>query len=683
MMVGQELLLIILKVWEIELDWANTANSSISAPLEIPTMPFEATFAPFGTGDVEQPGTSQKIDMIGGVISYAANYRSFGTHNSWLITFNVDIDGNDLSGIRWIELRNHMTNGWTIFQEGTYAPADGNSRFMGSAAMDAAGNIGMGFNIASATLPAGIRYTGRFDGDTLGTMTVAETTIVDGVGVQTTTNRFGDYSHLTMDPDNFTFWHTAEYFTANNFWTTRIASFTLSGGFVDDVGVNNITAPNNGILTAAEQVDVVIRNYGTSIQSNIPLELRLDGGLEASETFAGTINPGETATYTFMQTLDLSTVGQTYAIEARTVLVSDEFTGNDPFTKNVSHLFGDDVGVSAISSPQSGEGLGSEQVSIVVENFGANTQSNFPVQYTIDTGTPVVETFTATINSGETVTFDFVQLADLSTLGTYVIDAQTTLVGDQEPSNDPFQKTVEHQQCLPTANCTVGDSFERFAIGTIDNTTGCSADGYGDFTNLNTELLLGASIPVTARAGFNNQFFSVWIDYNDNSVFEPSELVLEDINVPSAGIDAIGTFMLPNDSALMGTHLLRARIGWQGSEPTSADPCEDFTFGETEDYTVTLTAELGVEEVQFNEADLIIYPIGQSTYEIQFQTAEDLGNLEITVFNTLGQQMYSGEFLANNDGYKTQVALPGVASGMYLVRVSRGSFSTVKRIIVK
>ena len=98
------------------------------------------------------------------------------------------------SGVRWIELRNSSGTDWEIYQEGTYAPADGHSRFMGSAAIDAAGNIGLGFNIASPTLPAGIRYTGRFDGDALGEMTITETTIVDGIGVQTFTNRFGDYS---------------------------------------------------------------------------------------------------------------------------------------------------------------------------------------------------------------------------------------------------------------------------------------------------------------------------------------------------------------------------------------------------------------------------------------------------------------------------------------------------------
>lgn len=155
-----------LKIWEIDMDWVTTSNSTVSSvPLELNTVPFESTFAPFGTGDVAQPGTSQKIDMIGGVISYMVNYRKFAGHNSMIITFNVDVDGNDTSGIRWFELRNDDSNPWSIYQEGTYAPADGNSRFMGSAAIDAQGNIGLGFNIASATLPVGIRYTGRFVDD--------------------------------------------------------------------------------------------------------------------------------------------------------------------------------------------------------------------------------------------------------------------------------------------------------------------------------------------------------------------------------------------------------------------------------------------------------------------------------------------------------------------------------------
>ena len=110
----------------------------------------------------------------------------------------------------------------------------------------------------------GIRYTGRYFDDPLGTMTVEETTIIEGQGVQNFSNRFGDYSHLTMDPDDFTFWHTAEYFSANNQWRTQVASFSLSSGFAQDVGVNNIINPTNGIFTieleANKKYDVTVNN---------------------------------------------------------------------------------------------------------------------------------------------------------------------------------------------------------------------------------------------------------------------------------------------------------------------------------------------------------------------------------------------------------------------------------------
>lgn len=672
-----------LKIWDITMDWANTANSTISSPLEIPTQPFEATFAPFGTGDVNQPGTSQKIDMIGGVISYMVNYRQFASHNSMTVTFNVDVDGNDTSGIRWIELRNDDTNPWTIFQEGTYAPADGNSRFMGSLAMDAAGNMGLGFNVASGDLPAGIRYTGRFDGDPPGEMTVAETTIVDGVGVQTTTNRFGDYSHLTMDPDNFTFWFTAEYFTANNFWQTRIASFSLSGGFNDDVGVNNIITPNEGVLGANETVEVSIRNFGSETQTNIPLELRVDGALVATENYTGSIASNETDTYTFAQTVDLSTLGQTYVIEASTDLAGDEFPSNDGFSKEVTHLLSDDVGVTEIINPVSAEGLGNETVTVRILNFGDNAQSNFDVSYSINGGPEVVETVTATVDSQDELVFSFSETGDFSALGSYTIVAETLLANDEDTTNDSTEVTIENEQCAPEGNCTAGDGLIRFSIGSIDNTTTCSPNGYGDFTTLNTNLDFNTTVEVTARSSFDDQLLSVWIDYNDNFVFEPEERVIFDFALPTSDVDFTTTFTIPEDPDLLGSHLLRARVGWLTSEGTINDPCVDLTWGETEDYTVTILDPLSVTQNELYDATLLIYPVEGKMYELLLQTKQNIGDLNVTVYNTLGQQLYDTEMNYDDAEYRKQMNFESFASGTYLVKVHNQEYSTVKRIVVK
>ena len=433
-----------LKIWEVNIDWITASNSTISDPVEVPLNPFDSVFAPFGSGDLEQPGTGQKIDMIGGIISYAANYRMFQNHNSWVITFNVDIDGNDTSGIRWVELRNNNSEDWSVYQEGTYAPDDGNSRFMGSSSIDLQGNIGLGFNIGSSTLPVGISYTGRYATDPLGEMTQAETVIVDGIGVQTFSNRFGDYSQLTMDPDGFTFWHTAEYFKETNEWQSRIASFNLSAGFENDLSVVSFIDLEDGIFTNSEPVKLKIRNLGTENQSNFPIELYLDGILIATETFSETINVGEVADYTFNQTLDLSTQGQTYNVGAKVILDSDQYSINDEKNENVRHLFNKDLGVVSIDSPVTGIGLSDEEVAVTIKNYGAETQNSFEIQYTIDGGEPVLEIVTEAMNSNETFVYNFIQPADLSSLDTYSIEVSLNLNGDQFLSNNLLTTEVKN-----------------------------------------------------------------------------------------------------------------------------------------------------------------------------------------------------------------------------------------------
>ncbi len=232
-----------LKIWEIDVDFLVPGNSTISTPTEIPVTPFDSTFNPFGIGDVQQPSTSQKIDNLGGVISYMANYRSFGDHNSFLINFNVDL-GSIISGIRWIELRNVGNGPFSVYQEGTWTLNDGENRFMGSMAMDINGNIALAYNVGSSETYVGIRFTGRLDGDPLGQMSFQEQVIKDGTSFQNSTNRFGDYAQMTMDPDGETFWHTAEYIKTLNSWQTRIAAFNLEDLPILDLGddiENNIS----------------------------------------------------------------------------------------------------------------------------------------------------------------------------------------------------------------------------------------------------------------------------------------------------------------------------------------------------------------------------------------------------------------------------------------------------------
>lgn len=140
--------------------------------------------------------------------------------------------------MRWYEIRRSRGGSYSVYQQGTYAPEDGVNRWMGSVAMDKQGNMALGYSVVNGVdVFPGIRYTGRLGSDPLGEMNLGEETIVNGTGVQTTTNsRWGDYTSMNVDPkDDCTFWYVNEYYTAEGQasspagWQTRIGSFRLPG----------------------------------------------------------------------------------------------------------------------------------------------------------------------------------------------------------------------------------------------------------------------------------------------------------------------------------------------------------------------------------------------------------------------------------------------------------------------
>lgn len=216
-----------LEIYELTADFAVPANSVFTGPTFLPTTPFDTelngytAFAAF-----PQPGSSITLDPLREVLMYQVQYRNFGTHESMVCNHVTDVDGFDRGGIRWYELRRVGAGPWTIFQEGTYSP-DTDSRWMGAISINAAGDIGLMYNITSTSTFPGIRYTGRRVCDPPGVMSEPETTIVAGSAANSS-NRYGDYNALSVDPsDGLTFWGTAQYNATSN-WSTRIASFDIT-----------------------------------------------------------------------------------------------------------------------------------------------------------------------------------------------------------------------------------------------------------------------------------------------------------------------------------------------------------------------------------------------------------------------------------------------------------------------
>jgi len=246
-----------LRLYRLSPDFTIPANSTLSAATpDIPVMPF--SMACNGGTCVPQPN-NQKLDSLGDRLMYRLAYRVFSgsggvfDHASMVVNHSV-VAGSSV-GVRWYELRQTAPGGaLSLYQQGQFAP-DSSYRWMGSAAMDGAGNIAVGYSLSSGNIYPAIAFAARTPDLPAGTMG-AEKILQSGAGAQTTYSRWGDYTSLRIDPsDDTTFWYTNEYYSRNSrlfnyLWSTAISSFTVGGGSSSDFSLaaapNSLTVPRGG-----------------------------------------------------------------------------------------------------------------------------------------------------------------------------------------------------------------------------------------------------------------------------------------------------------------------------------------------------------------------------------------------------------------------------------------------------
>ena len=208
-----------------------SATANFAGPTFAFTLIHTLTPAPFqtmlcnrnGSGFrdcIPQPDTDATVDALSNRPMMQLKFRHFSAHHSMVLNQTIDVSGsmpipvrNEVAGIRWYELRNAGT-GWSIFQQSTYAPQPADlanerqllHRWMGSAAMDAAGNIALGYSVTNSDgnnkIFPGIGYAGRHFDDPISTLPRGENIIFNGTNSQTGGfgQRWGDYSALSVDP---------------------------------------------------------------------------------------------------------------------------------------------------------------------------------------------------------------------------------------------------------------------------------------------------------------------------------------------------------------------------------------------------------------------------------------------------------------------------------------------------
>jgi hypothetical protein len=225
-----------INIFQFFISWSAHPTATFFQSAQIPVAEFDTSLRCIPPGSrncIPQPDTTQRIDSL--TIRqrpiWRLAYRNFGDHESLVTNQSVQAR-HGIAGVRWYEIRRPGDQPQVV-QQGTFSPADGVNRWMGSIAQDKHGNLALGYSVSSETVFPGIRFTGRLQGDPAGQMTLGEGVIVDGGGSQTSpAARWGDYTSMSIDAtDGCSFWYVNEYYqtTSARGWQTRIASFRLPG----------------------------------------------------------------------------------------------------------------------------------------------------------------------------------------------------------------------------------------------------------------------------------------------------------------------------------------------------------------------------------------------------------------------------------------------------------------------
>jgi chitodextrinase len=340
-----------LKVWTIDVNWANTSSSTISQPQNINVAAFDGVFNNGSFNNLDEPGSGPNIDAIQATMMYMTNYRRFPTHNSAVMNFTVDLNGNDsLAGIRWYELRQTADGQpWTIYQEGTYSQPNGLSAFCGSIAMDVQGNIGLGYTVVSSSVHTSLRYTGRLVNDPVGTMTMAEGVSANGDDITNSNGRYGDYAQMTLDPlDDMTFWHIGEYMKGpSNKRKSHVVAFKLGSATPDTEAP---TTPTNLVASNTTSVSTTL-SWGASTD-NIGVtgyDVYRDGSVVVSDVTATTaditgLTPTTSYDFTVVAKDAAGNQSQASAVLAVTTLTPDTQAPTAP-----GNLVSSNVGASQVT----------------------------------------------------------------------------------------------------------------------------------------------------------------------------------------------------------------------------------------------------------------------------------------------------------------------------------------------
>jgi hypothetical protein len=228
--------------------------------------------------------------------------------------------------------------------------------------------------------------------------------------------------------------------------------------------------------------------------------------------------------------------------------------------------------------------------------------------------------------------------------------------------------TTTPTYCSARGNNVSYEFINNVTLNTINNTTTANA-GYGDFTSLSTSLTKGTAYNISLKPGFvgtaYTEYFRVYIDFNNDKDFDDAgELVYTSAGTTTT---VTGSFTIPT-GATTGATRMRVMM----KDGAISGPCETFTYGEVEDYTVNIanatptcgnTSSLSATSITTNSATLNWAAVtGFSSYNVRYKPTSS--STWTTTTSTTNSRAISGLTASTAYEFQIQTVCSG-ASGTY------------------
>jgi len=268
-----------------------------------------------------------------------------------------------------------------------------------------------------------------------------------------------------------------------------------------------------------------------------------------------------------------------------------------------------------------------------------------------------------------------------NSVGTYPVSLTVTnSAGNDTETKNGYITVLDNTvtYCTSKSNNYNYEYIKTVKVGNFTNST--AGSNYTDYTNKVIPITTGSNT-ITLTPGFSGSSYTegwrVWIDFNRDGDFTDNG---EEVFTPSSSSSAVsGTITIP--TSFSGQTRMRVSMKYNGT-PT---PCETFTYGEVEDYTVSTDAEM---ELKFaiNEDEIVKPQKIDKHFNIYPNPVKDLLNVELSGY---GRNVkikivdLTGRIIMSNimDTPTKTINTNQLQPGIYLIVIEGERESITKRFI--